>query len=315
MATRSAGRLLAQWVEFESSLFTEDSDGKVCATSAPLGSLASDLVKLSNQKVNDWYPHYHKLKSASSKEKRTEIPPECRPEWQQQWSGATRDTKTVFARHGEQNPRQLDIMNSYWLMSRYKFRVMEKLDRVKKRLDCCLSRPEKRSRADFPAEKRRRVEARVPMTNPTLSRAAKRHSENTIMSSKRPRVAQNDTPLFGCDSKAPVRRGITAKRQCWICGYKISGKTGTTYSCCSRESHKDCWNEQRNPTLRKRFKKPTCCEVNFYLLKDRMTPDYDAKVETLVIDVTEGLHCGLCNTPLQDDESDTHMQRNNKKNH
>ena len=134
MAIRSAGRLLTQWVEFESSLFTENADGKVCATSAPLGSLASDLVELSNQEVRDWYPQYHKLKTASSKEKRTEIPPECRPEWQQQWSGATRDTETVFARHGAQKPRQLDIMNSYWLMSRYKFRVMEKLDRVKKRL-------------------------------------------------------------------------------------------------------------------------------------------------------------------------------------
>ena len=206
-------------------------------------------------------------------------------------------------------------MNSYWLMSRYKFRVLEKLDRVKKRLDLRVSQPAKRGQADLPPAKNRRADHRASTNKVPISQPVKRRATQPAPDAKRIRANTNEEALFECGSRPPIRRGVKPKRQCWICGYKISGKSGTVYSCCTRESHRDCWDEQHNPTTRHRFKRAKCSEVKFYLLKDRMTPDHNAKVEKLVVDISKDLHCGICNDTLEECASDTVVLKDRKKNH
>ena len=150
-----------------------------------------DLFVLSNEPVNDWYPEYHKKKSHKRTVfNRDEISRDLWPEWERQWTDSERTTTELFEKYATHSFQNIDIMNTYWLFSRQKFRVLERLDRVKKRLDFNTSDSLKRKiKDDLRTDKRRRVDINVqPAQSLSNQRKRKNEPKNTRSETKRQRT-------------------------------------------------------------------------------------------------------------------------------
>jgi hypothetical protein len=277
--------------------------------------LLYDLFQLSGEPINCWYPEYHNKLNSGKKEDRLSIAMAIRPEWQQQWIESEKNTKIILQKYSQRTVQNTDIMNTYWLTSRFKFKVLERLDRVKKRLDFNTGDALKRKiRDDLRVNKRRRTE-KLTKVKPVISKAQKRPQGIHDLNPKRIRTTGLVAgSVFNCETKAPIRRGRRPQRQCWICGYKISHKKVRVFSCCKRESHVKCWELQYDPHVRPHHFEPKCSEVRSYAAKDGSS-DLDAHADVAVFDPTIGLECDICGDNLEVAQSDTNEAIDLKKSH
>ena len=211
LAIKSARRLLGQWLVYEPDLF-EVVDGKIITVKASPGTLLSDLFDLSSLEMNDWYPEYRRDKVRRPCDRIATD--ELRPEWSVTWDRCSPACKDAFASKQLGTPLVSDVMNTFWLENRRKFKVLEKHDRTMKRLDISVSKPHKRSAPE--AGRRSKRIAREP---PELSSSKKRGATDEVRDAKRQCLT-----TFTCDTVQPVRRGRSSPNACWICGYRITGK-------------------------------------------------------------------------------------------
>ena len=219
-----------------------------------------DLFELSKESLNDWYPVYNKAKLRN---KHKDCAVDDQPEWHTVWTECGRQTHIAFERLGEL-PKSRDIMNTFWLESRRKFRLLEMLDRAAKRLDR-IAVPVKRSvvseSVTEPKIKRRKAETRLQKLNPAISVSQKRSDIGLGMSSCSRQKRLKFQSIFSCEAAPPVRCGRRSLKRCRLCGYAVKTKLYVKLSCCDKIAHIECWRLKSAPG---RF---LCAEITGYVKK------------------------------------------------
>jgi len=305
LAIKSARRLLGQWLVYEPDLF-EVVDGKIITVKASPGTLLSDLFDLSSLEMNDWYPEYRRDKVRRPCDRIATD--ELRPEWSVTWDRCSQACKNAFASNQLGTPLVSDVMNTFWLENRRKFKVLEKHDRTMKRLDISVSKPHKRSAPE--AGRRSKRIAREP---PELSSSKKRGATDEVRDAKRQCLT-----TFTCDTVQPVRRGRSSPNACWICGYRITGKKDKcTFTCCKKVAHKACWKRQfKIRGVLPPLGGARCNQVVSYLKKDRYNEDHEARgTRKESSGSIEAITCELCEDDLTVRPEDNECVVLAKKNH
>ena len=314
MAIRQAKRMIDQWSTYEPDLFTFSGD-ETTGTNAPAGSLLDDLWSLSNEEMNDWYPEYT---TAKAKAELGNLDSSLFPEWSIVWAECSKQTRVAYRTICDVTAKSRDIMNTYWLENRRRFRVLEMLDRTKKRLDL-IKEPTKRPLWDAASSNKRRKNSEAdahgtnsPYTSvsePTvvLSQAHKRRTPQTQLPGQKRQRAE-----FNCLVGHPRRPGRPRKITCRICGYACKqGPTILCLDCCGRHAHIQCWQRQnaRHGSLK-------CGEIKSFLKKDRETADYECTDSNRVADdPLAGVKCDICQANIEPLESDSPETLFKKKNH
>ena len=169
-------------------------------------------------------------------------------------------------------PTETDIVNTFWLTCRDRFKVLERYHRVCKRLDVtplppALSTPKRRGRGSDP-----------DACHNTPGKGRLRVADDVPPEHKRVRRHNLD-----CSSKTPARR-LGAKKDllvCWICGYHIAQKKCVQFECCDagKVSHTLCWRKQslHGTTV-------MCSNVKHYFKRAAREPDY-----TVVFDLVRAV--------------------------
>ena len=289
LAITQARRMIGQWAAYEPELFIGDSD-EISDVHAPTGSLLSDLFKLSTESVNVWYPEYEEAKKKNDMSK---LKAEEYPLWSQTWNLAASETKKVYGRFLQKKPMRRDIVNTYALENRRKFRVLEMLDRASKRL-LIPSKAAKRNAASTDTETERPAKRKATSINLPATRRNKRKTA----SEDNPRAKRARTIEFNCTTGHPRRPGRPSKIPCRICGYSCDPKKQklVTLSCCSKICHEECWRAQH-------IKTKQCKDIHTFLKKDKTTPNEEATTTNrITVDPTVGLSCDLCDRPLIKDK-------------
>jgi len=242
LAILSTKRLLKQWSEYEPKMFVISRAKKnpcIKGVRAPKGTLLSDLLKLSQKKVNDWYPEHTEAKSKNNLKS---LNPDLLPDWERIYQICEVETESVY-RKKKKKPTRLDILNTFWLKFKHEFKALEPMDRWKKRLTLTKG-----------IGKRKRVEEPSGQGGPTHARKKRQLCPEKQMD---------------CQALAPQRAGGKAKMRCWLCGYAINGKdelSKVTMECCKRYSHHRCWSSQQSMDKR-------CETARYFLQKDRKSKE------------------------------------------
>ena len=165
------------------------------------------------------------------------------PEWHKAWYACKKSTNKAFEKHMDVKASYSDIMNTFWLENRRKFRVLEKYDRVVKRLDFVVSKPTKRTSDSQNSSKCKRRKKNDQFSLP--QKIKRKNSESTAFGLTEVNAKRQKFVSFSCDVKMPVRPGRKSPNACWICGYRILGpKDKRVFGCCKRISHQGCWKRQ-----------------------------------------------------------------------
>ena len=241
MAVKDAKSLIKQWFIYDKSLFSfEQSDGPcppdsqviyynkerfiISGIKDPKRSLIHDIFDLSREKIEPNYPQYDILKR---ERKLDTLDKEAlrfiQPEWITDLELARENTISLREDLSLGKPAETDVSNTFWLMCRDRFKVLERYHRVVKHLDI----------TPVPVS---RQQKRPPDTQAGSISASPR--------AKRRRIHG----IFTCDSKTPYRRlkNRDSKIVCWICGYHITQKKSIEFKCCDRGkyAHTLCWRKQ-----------------------------------------------------------------------
>ena len=262
MAINDSKSLIRQWFLYDKERFEYDTtqitfNGKIVekhkmtGVKAKPGTLLYDLYALSQTDVKPRYTTYHNMKkdhpdilAELPKEERWEIV----PHWLRDYEMSGDLTDTTREVLGLPKSSFRDRINTFWLVIREKFNVLERYARAVKHLELTPKKgcPVKRLRTelddstDEPINKNRRLT--------TLS----------------------------CESKIPLRRAkcVEGQMKCWICGYGVKTKQKRVFECCDRISHVLCWKNQ--PGIGKET--PALCHnVKHYMRRDSRFADYSVK--------------------------------------
>jgi len=268
MAVKDARNMIRQWFIYDSSRFVAvpRNSGVPIANSVDVHiagfifditgiseidnafggakTLISDLFKLSIEKSNDFYPGYRSAKKSGSLTQMDDSSLQSiLPEWQRDYKSATDETRKLYKQLGKKDPDDRSIMNTFWLMCRDRFKVLERYHRVVKHLE------------------------RTPVPQ-RFSTVEKRTSDGP----KTPVAKRQRHFVIECKSSAPLRRAklIEGKMTCWICGYSIKQKKLIEFECCDtgKVSHNLCWKNQSDgntPIM--------CCNVKHYYKSGSRIPD------------------------------------------
>jgi len=268
MAIKDARSLIRQWFIYEPTLFryvdwtagidlpgisyvrVRNEDWDVCITGlTDTGKgLLADLFQLAQSKLVHPYSDYNKARYNGSLAKMTVG--ECRdlqPQWITALDIAREATQATNERLGLRPPSDAEVMNTFWLTCRERFKVLERYHRACKHLELT-PKPER-------------------VTPPTIRPREDDSCCNTPV--KKRRRLYNLT----CESKTPWRR-LTSNNEyliCWLCGYHIKQKKMVHFDCCDNEkvAHNICWRKQSSggqPVI--------CSNARHYFKRDAREPDY-----------------------------------------
>lgn len=224
MAIKDARSVIRQWSIYEPSDFLWNMSAGTAGVapiavhydvSAPEGSLLSDLYGLSKRVIVDRYPDYHHAKKSGTFKNLTNTEKiQISPDFIKDLHLCSEATGEIWGQLNLGEPSEREIANTFWLMIRDKFNVLERYARLCKTLPVItLSQPEKRT---YDAE---------------------------ATSAKRARFSISD-----CLSDTPWRRATHSKNCdiCRVCGYYIHFKNVVTLSCCGKKAHRNCVLNQRS---------------------------------------------------------------------
>ena len=274
MAIKDARSLIRQWFLFDGGRFTtriapegpcpsgsiavmQNSkrvliDGIVGVQNTLLG----DLFNLAISDLNRPYEEYHRAKQQGTlKDMLPDDVDSIKPEWMQCIDLARSQTEKIHMDLGLSPPSETDFMNTFWLMARDRFKVLERYHRVCKRLDVTPV-PPARTRG---LRRKRNVARSI-------------HGDGIISVAEIPAAKKQKTQNLSCASQCPFRRLRSEnKRICWICGYGITQKKCVEFKCCDdgKLSHTVCWRNQTSKDT-----EIMCCNVIHYFKRTAKEPDY-----------------------------------------
>ena len=243
------------------------------------GTLLHDMFELAVQDLVDPYAEYRRKKSSG---KLWDLPDDERiallPEWRQDYDESVKQTDIMFRELGLGKPDDRSSLNTFWLMCRDRFKVLERYHRVSKHLSV------------------------TPV--PTLTASIK-HVADTAHDQATPRKRKRIFK-FDCSSEAPVRRAkkVPGKLSCWICGYSITQKKSIQFGCCDkgRVSHTLCWNSQSDSNT-----PVICANVKNYCKRNCRTPDQNVSFgngvqtrskQNKLQSLEKNLYCSSCDQML-----------------
>ena len=220
MAIKDARSMIRQWFLFDSSRFKSRlapegpcPNGTVAVVrdkvriliesiSGDTSTLLGDLFSLATSELDRPYAEYHRRKDQGTLvDLSTEELDEIKPEWMQSIDLARSQTKKLRKELNLSSPSETDVMNTFWLMAKGRFKVLERYHRVVKHLEF------------------------TPVPPARTHGVCRQHPENTEHESD---LDQSDSKRLkiehlSCLSKTPFRRlRSKPKLICWICGYGIT---------------------------------------------------------------------------------------------
>ena len=311
MAIKDARSLIRQWFLFDGSRFTTRTAPE---GPCPQGAIAvmknskriliegiagvqttllGDLFGLAISDLNRPYEDYHRAKQQGSL--KDMLPGDVdliKPELMQCIDLAQSQTEKIHADLGLSPPSETDFMNTFWLMARDRFKVLERYHRVCKHLDVTPVPPARTQGL----RRKRNVCVVLPAGLP----AAKKHRAQRL----------------SCSSQRPFRRLRSENNLiCWICGYGITQKKCVEFKCCDsgKVSHTVCWRNQTSKDT-----DVMCCNVSYYFKRMAKEPDHsvvfsDPKMRNRVESSTSKLHeraselyCSTCGDMI--DPGDIHAK-------
>ena len=224
MAIKDARSIIRQWAIYEPSDFLWSMSEGAAGLSpvevhhgvvAPEGSLLSDLYVLSKRDIVVRYPLYHQAKEAETFNGLTRIEKiQISPDYIKDLHVAGEASQDIWEQMGLDEPTNREIANTFWLMIRDKFNVLERYARLCKTLPVA-----------------------------SLSQSEKRVYNADPQPAKRARYSISD-----CASGTPWRRATHSKDNdiCRVCGYYIMFKNNLTLSCCGKKAHRNCILNQKS---------------------------------------------------------------------
>jgi len=288
LAIDTSKYLLKQWAIFRPAQFILGEDGAIVDAAPGEDKLLKELIALSKEEKNDWYPAFNEAKGKDRREENFDD--DDLPLWRNYWRNLRETVK-------DYNVSFNKVANGTFMrMCRDHFNALEPEVRVKKTLDLAVSLPVRRNfsevstRRDFtddpdtaePKSKKRRHDDTNAKTQ-TDSTKRKRDDEEQSQSTnaetarpvKRPR-RKKFLERLNCDVPPPKVRGRKNK-PCRICGYAIGKqsakdrKAGAVHSvdfvCCKRTAHMECWTAAAVVS-----QEVNCKSLRWALAKDRATP-------------------------------------------
>ena len=276
MAIKDARSLIRQWCLYDDSRFKTTIAPK---GPCPPGSIAvmkdsqrlliegitdvrttllADIFTLATSDLERPYAEYHRAKQQGTlKDMSSEDIDLIKPEWMQCIDLARSQTQKIHVDLGLSPPSETDIMNTFWLMARDKFKVLERYHRVVKRLDVTPVPP-----ARTQGLRRKRHESIDEVDE---------HSKPVLVDTS-PVSKRRKIHRLSCTSQRPFRRLRSENKLiCWICGYGITQKKCVEFKCCDngKVSHTVCW---RNQTSKETD--VMCCNVSHYFKRAAREPDH-----------------------------------------
>ena len=212
LAIKNAKHILRQWAIYEPGRFVFDQEGKLTGLSDEFETgLLADMFKLSREPVNDWYPDFNKKKddplSLAGLARKDR---EAFPLYKRYYFGAVCANKVIF--DDSVIPTQVENINTYILMCRNYFKVLEESHRRLKRLGI-------HGKIGYVAKKR------------------PREAGNDNANAKRTRMGD----CLRCSDPMPARAG-KKKVPCRVCGYAITARARfVQLDCCSSRVHTVCF--------------------------------------------------------------------------
>lgn len=131
LAIRDARVLLRQWQSYRPDQFVTDENGYiVSAVDRKPGSLLVELVELSKQSINNWYPEYNEWKKARKDplKRHLKIEDKFKPAWLQFWEKVNQKCD----QEGNENFKFKNLL--FTMMCRDHFDVLEPYSRVRKQI-------------------------------------------------------------------------------------------------------------------------------------------------------------------------------------
>ena len=246
-------------------------------TDVPEGSLLDELYALSKRDIVDRYPLYHHKKRTGSLHRlpfaeQIEISPDYLKDLQMS-KDATND---VWNQMNLGQPDSREIANTFWLMVREKFNVLERYPRL------CQNLPV-----------------------PALSRQEKRPNDTETSASKKIRFSISD-----CSSGTPWRRATHSKELeiCRVCGYYIEFKNCIKMSCCHLKVHRNCVRNQPSSCESSSYR---CRDLSAYMKRGGRAIDIavtfskppslnaDQVRARRVLNLKDRLICAVCETQIE----------------
>ena len=239
LAIKNAKNLVRQWHIYKPELFIVDpNDGEILNVADECeDKLLFELVLLSRERVNVWYPEHANAKKNPELFKTLDI--WYYPEFFRFHDYAKRQTYDVFGR-AKKKPSGRDIINTYILMCREKIGVLEENARAKRFL---------------------RKDSVYSYKSSVLGKRKGEPPDCGSKSSKKGRISE-----FLCTTPAPPVRGRRL-HSCRICGYKIDPTAVDTvkFDCCTKVAHLKCIDSAlADPT-----RGVLCKKIKHFLNKDR----------------------------------------------
>ena len=243
----------------------------------PKGSLLHELYALSKRDIVDRYPLYHHKKRTGSLHK---LPLDERidisPDYLKDLHISKEATSDIWNRMQLGNPDSREVANTFWLMVREKFNVLERYPRLCQNLPVL-----------------------------ALSRQEKRPSDTETSAPKKIRLSISD-----CSSKTPWRRATHSKDLsiCRVCGYYIEFKNSVLMSCCDLKAHRNCVKNQPTACESNSYR---CRDLSAYMKRGGRAVDASVtfiKPPSLnsdqvrarrVLSLQDRLICAVCERPIE----------------
>ena len=288
MAVKDARSLIRQWSLYEPTDFmwslSQESPGVEPVevhhgVIAPKGSLLFDLYALAKVEIVDRYPLYHQAKKADTFKNLTPFEKtQISPDYIKDLRVSSEATHDIWEQMGLGEPNDRESANTFWLMVRDKFNVLERYARLCKTLPVA-----------------------------TLSQQEKRTCDAAPAPAKKTRFSISD-----CSSETPWRRATHSKDLdiCRVCGYYISFRNNVILSCCGKKAHRNCVINQKTGLP---LSDNTCRDLTSYKKRCGRLDDPSVKFSrplTLTTDqrrrerearFKDQLLCAVCNKQISSD--------------
>ena len=289
MAIVDAKSLVRQWSLYEPSDFLwhvhnipnlPHSPNVHYGVDAPKGTLLSDLYKLAQREVTVRYPQYHQSKANDTFKNLTRVEKSIiSPDFIKDLHVSDDATQEIWELMNLGQPSSRETANTFWLMVRDKFNVLERYARLCKTL---------------------------PVIE--LSSSEKRKNTEVSVQSKKPRFSISD-----CSSATPWRRATHSKELdiCRVCGYYIEFKNRVELTCCGAKAHRNC---VRNQTVGLDSGQYSCRDLTTYMKRGGRQNDITVKFSkppTLTAEekrakrvafYKEQLICAVCHKQIESDD-------------
>ena len=304
MVIKDARSMIRQWFLFDSSRFNSRKapegpcpDGAIAvvrdkvkmlieSVSGDKSTLLGDLFKLATSELVRPYAEYHRRKDQGTLlDLSAEELDELKPEWMQSIDLARSQTEKLRNELNLSSPSETDVMNTFWLMAKGRFKVLERYHRVVKHLEV------------------------TPVPPARTQGVCRQHPDNAELE---PDLDQSDSKRqkiehLSCSSKTPFRRlRSNPKLTCWICGYGITQKKCVEFKCCDNQkvAHNVCWRNQTSRTT-----DVMCCNVTHYFKRAAKEPDFSVVFAPAIADSKKRKAIGAFRGDTKKRKGDTNHQK------